>query len=361
MRRGIRRFLIPAITLIFLTGCGYAGPEKAVRQELDLIRQLDESAIRSFLTDQDPDISDRADELTASDMTESIRLFFKNFTYRIRSSSMAPDKLHATVRADITNLDARALAKDLCRTMILQSSHPDGSALYQADPGSSFSLLKECLEKNTYETVTSSVTVSLTLKNNTWVIDESDALENDLTGGLIGYLSDPYLLEPEEVLEITLSPFRTYSAKDWVSYLEMNDVFSTGSSLASQIDLTLASQIARYFDYHISEVTQDGDTAAAVVDLVSLDLEAVLAACRPKLLDYAATTESIRASDEELMEKTAEILLEALQNNNTAKEIPVSVTLTNNGYSWEASLNDAFTDALLGGVAEAADELLTDS
>lgn len=352
-------WMLPAAAL-FLTGCGYAGPEKAVRQEMDLIQKLDETAIKSLISYEDIRLSNSAPLEIGDETTEAVKLFFKNFKYKIRSSSVSDDKTTATVELDITNLDAEELAKDLCCAMIKDSviqagsSQPEGLA-------SSFALMKDCLENNTYDLVTTSATVSLTYTDDSWVIQESPELEDALVGGLVSYLRDPYLLSPTEVLECTLEPFAGFSAEEWKNYLELDDVFSTGSSLASRMDEIVAEQIAQFFSFDIGSVTEDNDTASASVTITSLDLPEIISQCRTSLLEYAQTTESIRATDEEISQKAAEYLLAALESNTSSTESTITIPLINNGHAWEVLLDETFSDALLGGMDVALENLYADA
>lgn len=354
----ISKRIFPAfLLLLILTGCGYAGPEKAVRQELDLIQNLDESTIKAFVSYENIHLSGGQSQEIGSETTEAVKLFFQNFKYKIRSSSLSDDGDSATVEVSITNIDAQALAKDLCRAMITDSSVSENSIEGQTGLAASFSLMKKCLENHTYDTKTTSATVHLTRQNDIWVIQESAQLEDQLAGGLASYLADPYLLSPDEVVETTLEPFSSFTSQDWINYLDINDIFSTGSALSTQIDQSLAEQIASYFDYRITGVTQDGDTAYVTTDITSLDLESVINQCRTHLLEYACTTESIRASDEELSAKTAQILLDALSANEASATNTVVIQLTNNGHIWETALDDSFADALLGGIEDAVSVL----
>ncbi len=354
MKHKFSRILPILLLHLLLTGCGYAGPEKAVCQELDLIQELDESTIKAFVSYEDIHLSGDSTEQIGTETIEAVKLFFQNFKYRIKSSSMSADGSNATVTVNITNLDAEALAKDLCRAIIRQSlDYGSSSPEEQNSLVCSFALMKECLEANTYESRTTSVTFHLVNQNDLWIIQENQELEDQIAGGLAAYLSDPYLLEPSEVLDITLEPFREFTADEWLAYLNIENIFAVENELSSQLDEALVEQLASYFDYKVANVTQDGNTASAEVEVTSFDLESVVSQCRSELLAYAQTTESIRATEEELSLKTAEILLEALTDNSATVTRTLIVTLSNNGSIWEANLNASFTDALLGGITDA--------
>ncbi len=340
------------LCMFFLTGCGYAGPEKAVQQEMDQIRKLDESTISNFISYEDITAANASSKDLGPEATQAVKLFFKNFKYRIVSSSVSEDQTTAEVTVSITNIDAKQLAKDLCLSIIQDTTVNDTSS---SEDGltSSFALMQQCLESNSYPLVTTKATVNLVKQGEEWIIPESTEFEDDLTGGLVSYLQDPYLLTPEDVLDCTLSAFSSFDTQQWYTYLNSDDILSTGSDLANEIDLALCEQIARFFDYTIDDASQDGDKAQVSVTITSLDLEAVMSTCKESLLDYAQTTESIRATDEEISQKNAELLLKALQENEQSAQHSVTVSLVNNGYSWELQPDELFSSALIGGVVSA--------
>lgn len=341
---------------LILTGCGYAAPEKTVRQEMDLIRKLDESAIQAFVSYEDIKLANSASPEIGPETTEAIKLFFNNFKYRIRSSSVSNNNTAATVTLSIKNIDAQALAKDLCRS-IIENASASGNSPQEESITASFALMKKCLEENDYPIRETEATVRLINQNGRWVIPEDPQFEDELTGGLVSYLQDPYLLTPQEVLECTLDPFTAFTGQQWHDYLDMDDVFTTGSELADDIDLALCQQIAAFFQYEIKDVTQDGDFASATVVITSLDLESILTVCKDNLLEYAKTTESIRATDAEISQKTASLLLDALNANKDSVENAVPISLVNNGYTWEVHPDELFSSALLGGINSAIEML----
>ena len=70
-------------------------------------------------------------------------------------------------------------------------------------------------------------------------------------------------------------------------------------------------------------------------------------------MNYASTTESIRASSSELADETASLLAQALAENTDTTDTEVTIHFTNNGSSWEMQLNEDFTNALLGNAGAA--------
>ncbi|MDO4523047.1 MAG: DUF5105 domain-containing protein [Eubacteriales bacterium] len=357
MKHLCRRFLLLLLVILSMTGCGYAGPEKAVERELRLIRDLDEETIKAFVSYEDIRISGSNGADIGPETTDAVKLFFKDFKYRIRSSSLGETGETAVVELSITNLDAKQLAKDLCKGMI-RSSFDYGTPLEQQQGlASSFALMKKYLEDNTYERKTTEATVHLVKKEEEWIIQESAQLEDELTGGLVSCLQNPYLLTPEEVLDTTLLPFRDFSAAQWQNYLNIQDIFSTGSDQSDELDLLILTRLEELFDYEIVSVTQDGNNAAAQLRITSLDLPAIMEEYRSELLDYAQTTESIRSSDEELTQKTTDILLSVLKTQAASAVHTLYIPLVNNGHTWEVILDDAFTDALFGGLNSALDIL----
>lgn len=355
MKRHSSGLILLVCSAALYTGCGYAGPEKAVRKELDSIQKLNEDTITSFISYEDVENAAGQSAAAQTDATEAIRLFFQNFKYHIDASSQSKDGSTATVTVSITNLDAKALATDLCRALYQNSLNYASSE--DTTDTSSFTLMKNCLETNDYPTATTTATFHLAGDNNNWTIQPSTQLENELAGGLVTYLSDPYLLAPEDILDLTLAPFRDFTSEDWQNYLNISDVFAVGTEQADTIDQLLFQQISQFFDYEITDTVQDGDTAQATVNITSLDLNAVIESSLGPLRDYGTSTASIRDSSEIFNKKTGQILIDALENNISSTITPVTILLYNDGHTWDPILDESFTDALLGNLDEALSSL----
>ena len=195
------------------------------------------------------------------------------------------------------------------------------------------------------------------------MIQNTDQLEDDLVSGFISYLKDPYLVTPEEMITVVLEGLMAKSPEEWKTYLNMQDIFSTYSQNYEKTDDALAEQLSRHISYKILSVTEDQEqkSATAKITITSLDMECVLKRYQELLMDYAATTESIRASSSELAYETASLLAQALTENEATTDTEVVIHFTNNGSSWEMQLNEDFTNALLGNAGAAIENFQNDS
>lgn len=345
-------------SVLFLSGCRDSEQVKLVKSELNQLQKLDENTIRTFISYENilrpgssPDVSSKA--------TETIQLFFQDFDYRILSSRITDDT--ATVTAEIQNIDTKTLAKDLCLELIARSSSPNAEDNTILSGNSYFALLHDFLSQNQYESVKTEVHFYLKKTGEQWSIQGSETLEDELLGGFISCLHDPYLVTPEEITAKVCGMLKEQTPEEWIAYLGMKDIFSTYSTLSGKVDLALAAQISKCFSYDIQEVTVTGDKATALVDITSLDMNGVLDEYLDRLLDYASTTEAVRATDTELADKTAALLAECLNANHKTCTKTVEINFTNNGTTWEMRLNDDFTDALLGDIKNAAEAFQTEA
>ncbi len=341
------------VTLLFLWNRQeMARPSQAVQQELSLIQQLDEATITSFVSYESLMNSSLATGKISSYATEAVDLFFENFTYSIHNEEITGDQ--ATVTVQISNIDAQALARDLC-TEILKNSveiYPEDAK--EETTGDYYRLLRDTLSSNTYDIVVSTAVFHLKKADDVWTILSDSDLENDLVGGFISYMNDPYILSASEVLAIHLDALLDLNADEWMDYLNIEDIFATyNTEYYSLIDEEYVRQLTDAFDYEILRCTENGDQAEAVVRVTSVNMTSVLAAYKQSLLEYAATTQSIRDNSVTFSNETSRMLLEALQENTDTCSTDVTLTFSNNGSTWEVYFSSDFTDALMGDMSEA--------
>lgn len=327
-------------------------PSQAVLQELELIRALDEDTIAAFISYENLMNSNLASGEIGSDAVEAVRLFFENFTYSIHQETIDGDE--ATVTVQITNIDAEALARDLC-TEILKNSveiYPEDKP--ESTTNDYYCLLRDTLASNTYDTVVTTAYFHLQKIDGIWTILSDSDLEDELVGGFISCMNDPYILSASEVLEIHLDALRDLTADEWMDYLKVEDIFATyNTEYYSLIDEAYIRQLTDAFACDILRCTENGSSAEAVIRVTSIDMTSVLAIYKEALLSYAGTTQSIRDDSVTFSNETSRMLLEALQGNTATTSTDVTITFSNNGYTWEVYFDEEFTDAVMGGMTEA--------
>ena len=321
-------------------------PAQAVENELALIQELDSDTIRSFVSYEslmNPHLaSGSADENAA----EAVRLFFQNFEYHIHNEQIDGDT--ATVSVNITNLDAKALAQDLCRSILRRSVaiYPEKE---QAVTDNYYGLLRDTLTSNTYETVVTTAYFHLHKDEAGWVIDADRALEDALVSGFISYINDPKLLPVSEIVSIQLDALKALTPKQWTEYLAISDVFATyNTDYSGRIDQEYIRQLSEAFDYEIIKCTEEEQTAEVVVRIHSIDMKQVLISYKKRLLEYAATTKSLRDDAVTFSNETSRLLLESLQENTETGATDITMTFCNNGTFWDVRFGEDFTNALMG-------------
>lgn len=324
-----------------------SSPSTAVSKELELIQNLDEATIQSFVSYETMMNAPSSDSEIGSETTEAVKLFFKNFQYHIHSEEITGDT--ATVSVEIINIDTQALAKDLCLALTTRNLNLDADSSAPQTTNDYFTLLRDTLKSNSYDLVATTAYFHLTKNNNIWMIQADETLQDQLISGFITWINDSNLLSPETVLSIYMDEFASLTAEEWLDYLKINDIFSTGSeTYASDVDRTYMEKITNYFAYTIESCETDGNTAYANLTITSIDMPLVMEAYTDKLLKYARTTESITSDDAGLSNASAKYLLEALEETAAPATFPVTVTLFNDGHTWQLEISDDLTNAFLG-------------
>lgn len=342
---------------VILSGCSANknSPKGVVRKELNLIKNLDEETIESFSSYKIFSESESLPAEIRQSTLEAMKLFFQNFSYKIEDTNITEDQ--AVVTVSITNIDARTLANDLCRAIIADSlNHPakaeQSSVAFYSD------LLKYLLTQNQYELKTTTLEIPLEKIEGIWTIISSEKLEDGLVGGLSSYMMDPDIVSAQELVEINLKHFQDMTPDQFLSYFGIDDIFSTSSSTADEIDLAFASQILDHLTYQIVSSNQTDSSAEVLVDITNLDLYSVLDSYKVALLAYAETADPILATEQERNEKMALLLLESLQETDEVTTNTLSIQLKNTGLIWEIQNTSELTEAILGNITEASSAFL---
>lgn len=330
-------------------------PSAAVGYELNLIQELDENTIQSFVSYENMMSTPPSSSDIGPETTEAVQLFFQNFKYHLHSEQISGDT--ATVTAEIINIDTKALAKDLCLALTAHNINFTPDTQSPQTMNDYFTLLRDTLKKNTYELTATTAYFHLHKKDRIWVIQSDETLQDELVSGFISWMHDSSLISPQEVLTIYLDQFSSLSGAEWMEYLKVQDIFSTGSeTYYPSIDACYMDNIAEFFSYSIEQCETQGDTCTAEITVTSIDMPRILDAYKEKLVDYAHTSASITSDDAALNDASAKYLLEALQEQAQAAAFPVTVTLTNDGHTWQLTITDELTNAFLGDIAGALEQ-----
>ena len=338
-------FLMIILLSVFLCSCSQsakAHAEKAIKKDLDLLKNLDSETTMQYISYQElfPD-SDDSTKLSA-DIKEVFSLFFQNFDYKILGISVDSDEKNASAQLKLTTLDAEALASDFVSAS-LQEEILETASGKENDNGNSleqrYLLLYKLLKNNTYSSAERTTTIQ---QNNLgsssepdWEITHSSSLENDLVGGLITYLSDPDLVPPAETLTVYLKTLQEMDVKQMANYLGLDSILNTSDSAKNAIASALKEQFHSCFNYKISSTSVSGYLAEVDAELTTFDSNSILTQYEKELNTYLASADAVIDGSQKRYNKSHELLLDSIRNNQATITATATFHLTNDGASWK--------------------------
>lgn len=338
-------FLMIILLSVFLCSCSQsakAHAEKAIKKDLDLLKNLDSETTMQYISYQElfPD-SDDSTKLSA-DIKEVFSLFFQNFDYKILGISVDSDEKNASAQLKLTTLDAEALASDFVSAS-LQEEILETASGKENDNGNSleqrYLLLYKLLKNNTYSSAERTTSIQL---NNLgpssepdWEITHSSSLENDLVGGLITYLSDPDLVPPAETLTVYLKTLQEMDVKQMANYLGLDSILNTSDSAKNAIASALMEQFHSCFNYKISSTSVSGYLAEVDAELTTFDSNSILTQYEKELNTYLASADAVIDGSQKRYNKSHELLLDSIKNNQATITATATFHLTNDGASWK--------------------------
>lgn len=338
-------FLMIILLSVFLCSCSQsakAQAEKAIKKDLDLLKNLDSETTMQYISYQElfPD-SDDSTKLSA-DIKEVFSLFFQNFDYKILGISVDSDEKNASAQLKLTTLDAEALASDFVSAS-LQEEILETASGKENDNGNSleqrYLLLYKLLKNNTYSSVERNTSIQLNNLGSSsepdWEITHSSSLENDLVGGLITYLSDPDLVPPAETLTIYLKTLQEMDVKQMANYLGLDSILNTSDSAKNAIASALMEQFHSCFNYKISSTSVSGYLAEVDAELTTFDSNSILTQYEKELNTYLASADAVIDGSQKRYNKSHELLLDSIRNNQATITTTATFHLTNDGASWK--------------------------
>lgn len=338
-------FLMIILLSVFLCSCSQsakAHAEKAIKKDLDLLKNLDSETTMQYISYQElfPD-SDDSTKLSA-DIKEVFSLFFQNFDYKILGISVDSDEKNASAQLKLTTLDAEALASDFVSAS-LQEEILETASGKENDNGNSleqrYLLLYKLLKNNTYSSAERNTSIQLNNLGSSsepdWEITHSSSLENDLVGGLITYLSDPDLVSPAETLTVYLKTLQEMDVKQMANYLGLDSILNTSDSAKNAIASALMEQFHSCFNYKISSTSVSGYLAEVDAELTTFDSNSILTQYEKELNTYLASADAVIDGSQKRYNKSHELLLDSIRNNQATITATATFHLTNDGASWK--------------------------
>lgn len=338
-------FLMIILLSVFLCSCSQsakAHAEKAIKKDLDLLKNLDSETTMQYISYQElfPD-SDDSTKLSA-DIKEVFSLFFQNFDYKILGISVDSDEKNASAQLKLTTLDAEALASDFVSAS-LQEEILETASGKENDNGNSleqrYLLLYKLLKNNTYSSAERTTSIQLNNLGSSsepdWEITHSSSLENDLVGGLITYLSDPDLVPPAETLTVYLKTLQEMDVKQMANYLGLDSILNTSDSAKNAIASALMEQFHSCFNYKISSTSVSGYLAEVDTELTTFDSNSILTQYEKELNTYLASADAVIDGSQKRYNKSHELLLDSIKNNQATITATATFHLTNDGASWK--------------------------
>ena len=338
-------FLMIILLSVFLCSCSQsakAQAEKAIKKDLDLLKNLDSETTMQYISYQElfPD-SDDSTKLSA-DIKEVFSLFFQNFDYKILGISVDSDEKNASAQLKLTTLDAKALASDFVSAS-LQEEILETASCKENDNGNSleqrYLLLYKLLKNNTYSSAERNTSIQLNNLGSSsepdWEITHSSSLENDLVGGLITYLSDPDLVPPAETLTVYLKTLQEMDVKQMANYLGLDSILNTSDSAKNAIASALMEQFHSCFNYKISSTSVSGYLAEVDAELTTFDSNSILTQYEKELNTYLASADAVIDGSQKRYNKSHELLLDSIRNNQATITATATFHLTNDGASWK--------------------------
>ena len=338
-------FLMIILLSVFLCSCSQsakAHAEKAIKKDLDLLKNLDSETTMQYISYQElfPD-SDDSTKLSA-DIKEVFSLFFQNFDYKILDISVDSDEKNASAQLKLTTLDAEALASDFVSAS-LQEEILETASGKENDNGNSleqrYLLLYKLLKNNTYSSAERNTSIQLNNLGSSsepdWEITHSSSLENDLVGGLITYLSDPDLVPADETLAIYLKTLQEMDVQQMSNYLGLDSILNTSDPAKNAIASALMEQFHSCFNYKISSTSVSGYLAEVDAELTTFDSNSILTQYEKELNTYLASADAVIDGSQKRYNKSHELLLDSIRNNQATITATATFHLTNDGASWK--------------------------
>lgn len=354
-RMKIAKRLLPLLVFVFaLIGIGCSlnhkpDIEAVITKELDAFTDPDSYTAQKYISYKTlfPDAAERDIDTTIADSVFSI--FFQDFEYKILDIDVDNTKHQATAKIRLSTPDANSLARDFTISRLefqlrnavctdAQSTDDISCSLEEC-----YQILHELLVTNDYKSTKTECYITLhctSKQNQTWEIVKTSALENDLVGGLLAYLSDTDLLSPEDTLSVYFQTLKHMNPDEMSAFLGIESILNSSDSVKNEIAFALVDKVHTTFDYEIKNCTIDGYTAYLDVSITTFDSNSILESYSQEFEEYMSTPEAVYDGSMKRYEKSVEVLLEKIESCESLVTSDTSFCMINDGLSWKLDDND---------------------
>lgn len=338
--------LLGLLLFVLLSGC-IGSENREVRQvvckELDLLKTPDTDTTQKYIPYMDLFPGETEDSELSSDIQEIFSLFFQDFDYKLLNIQIAGKHRSAIAAVRLKTLDARALAEDYAAELLKKRILLASARSSQTVKENTVSLSDRCeilvslLKSNAYEPIQTDCSIDLIKADrySPWEIKRTTMLENDLTGGLLTYLSDNNILSPRETLSVYFDAIKTMDSETMSYYLGIESLLQTEDTEKAYIASALSEQVHKVFNYEILEEHRNGYQAEVEVQITTFDSAAILETFQQEQNAYMATPDAVIDGSELRYEKSYNLLLRCIRENTATATANAVFHLVNDGISWK--------------------------
>ena len=301
--------MLAACMVIGITGCGVKREpaESVVKNAIEAVRGYDSGKVHEYWGG---DALDAESGLEAA--PDAIGEIFKGISYEIIGSQEGEDR--ATVDVRVSNVDMSHIMSSVIAEMLpklfADAFMPESEKLTEEDTDQMFAdALVEALRKADNPRVTNTVTVSLSLVDDKWVIDDdNDAAIDAMLGGISSFADamdgafssgdsggDPAEQTPKE----NLSEIRNWLVGDiWNDgFCDLSWYYSTGkSSTGGTMDagfaiqqLDKAMEKKENYDAYIGSLPDDFDDISSVWPKLSEQIDVLYSEVKSRGAEVTGT------------------------------------------------------------------------
>ena len=123
--------------------------------------------------------------------------------------------------------------------------------------------------------------------------------------------------------------------KQMANYLGLDSILNTSDSAKNAIASALMEQFHSCFNYKISSTSVSGYLAEVDAELTTFDSNSILTQYEKELNTYLASADAVIDGSQKRYNKSHELLLDSIRNNQATITATATFHLTNDGASWK--------------------------